>query len=144
MLRIRLQRTGRKHEPTFRLVLTESTNSTKSGKFSDILGSYDPRSKKVQFNAEKIKAWIEKGARVTDTVHNLLINQNIISGKKINVLPKKTPPVVEKKEETKAETKPAETETSVSEPVSEEAPALEEETPVEVASEEVKEEWKVE
>ena len=138
MLRIRLQRTGRKHEPTFRLVLTESTNSTKSGKFLDVLGSYDPRGKKVQFNGEKIKEWIGKGARVTDTVHNLLINQNIISGKKINVLPKKTPPVVEKKEEAKAETKPAEIETSVSDTVSEETPTSEEETPREVATEEGK------
>jgi small subunit ribosomal protein S16 len=64
MLRIRLQRTGRKHEPTFRLVLTESTNSTKSGKFLDILGSYDPRTDKPQFNAEKIKEWMKKGATV--------------------------------------------------------------------------------
>ncbi len=132
MLRIRLQRTGRKHEPTFRLVLTESTNSTKSGKFLDVLGSYDPRSKKGQFNAEKIKEWIGKGARVTDTVHNLLINQNIISGKKINVLPKKTPPVVEKKEEPKAETKPAETDTPVP------GSASEETTPVEEFKEEAK------
>lgn len=104
----------------------------------DVLGSYDPRDKKVQFNGEKIKEWIGKGARVTDTVHNLLINQNIISGKKINVLPKKTPPPVEKKEETKADSKPAEMESSVSEPVSEEIPTLEEETPREVAVEEAK------
>lgn len=139
MLRIRLQRTGRKHEPTFRLVLTESTNSTKSGRFLDILGSYDPRGKKVQFNAEKIKEWVGKGARVTDTVHNLLINQNIISGKKINVLPKKTPPVVEKKEEPKTEDKPAEKEAPVSEPVSGDSPSPEE-TPVEVVAEEQKSE----
>jgi small subunit ribosomal protein S16 len=96
MLMIRLQRVGRTHEPTFRLVLTESTNSTKSGRFLDILGSYDPRSNKSEFNADKIKTWMGKGAKVSDTVHNLLISQKIISGKKINVLPRKSPP---KKEE---------------------------------------------
>ena len=103
------------------------------------MGSYDPRGKKVQFNAEKIKEWVGKGARVTDTVHNLLINQNIISGKKINVLPKKTPPVVEKKEEPKTEDKPAEKEAPVSEPVSGDSPSPEE-TPAEVVAEEQKSE----
>ncbi len=92
MLRIRLQRVGRKHEPTFRLVLTESTNSTKSGRFLEILGSFDARSEKPQFDTEKIKMWIGRGARVTDTVHNMLLREKVISGKKINVLPKKSPP----------------------------------------------------
>lgn len=92
MLIIRLQRTGRKHEPTFRVVLTDSKNSTKSGKFLEILGSYDPRDKNTtKFDGEKIKEWIEKGAQVSDTMRNLLIDQKIIEGKKVNVLPKKSP-----------------------------------------------------
>lgn len=123
MLRIRLQRVGRKHEPTFRLVLTESTNSTKSGKFLEVLGSYDSRTDKPVFNAEKIKEWIGKGARVTDTVHNLLISQKIISGKKINVLPKKTVP---KKEEI---------ETKAEKPPEEKASEVLEETPAEIVAE---------
>lgn len=135
MLRIRLQRVGRKHEPTFRLVLTESTNSTKSGRFLEILGSYDPRTDKPQFNADKIKEWISKGARVTDTVHNLLINQKIISGKKINVLPRKSPPKEEIKEEVKVAASAPAAEV-VSEAVAEAAPVTE------VASEETKEEVK--
>ena len=99
MLRIRLQRVGRKHEPTFRVVLTESTNSTKSGRFLEVLGSHDSRNDKGQLNVERIKEWIGKGAKVTDTIHNLLVSKNIISGKKINVLPLKSPPVAEKSEE---------------------------------------------
>ncbi|MFZ2523132.1 MAG: 30S ribosomal protein S16 [Minisyncoccia bacterium] len=43
MLKIRLQRVGRKHEPVFRLVLTDSKNSTKSGKYLENLGNYDAR-----------------------------------------------------------------------------------------------------
>lgn len=94
---VRLQRVGRKHEPVFRLVLTDSKNSPKSGKFLDILGSYDARrGDKSEFNAEKIKNWIAKGAKVSDTVHNLLIDKKIITGKKINNLPKKLPIVSEK------------------------------------------------
>jgi small subunit ribosomal protein S16 len=107
MLRIRLQRVGRKHEPTFRVVLTDSQNSTKSGRFLEVLGSHDPRHKELtQLDADRIKYWMSKGARVTDTMHNMLISKKIIDGKKINVLPKKT---VAQKEEAapKAEATPA-------------------------------------
>ncbi len=120
---VRLQRVGRKHEPVFRLVLTDSKNSPKSGKFLDILGSYDARrGDKSEFNAEKIKNWMAKGAKVSDTVHNLLIDKKIITGKKINNLPKKLPIVSEKvAEEPKSapaeavaptSTEPTETETA--------------------------------
>jgi len=66
-----------------------------------VLGAYDPRQKdKTAIDAEKVKHWISKGAQVSDTVHNMLISKKIITGKKINVLPLKKPPV--KKEETPA------------------------------------------
>ena len=103
MLKIRLQRVGRKHEPVFRLVVTESQNSTKSGKALEIVGSHDPRRKdKTEVNVERVKYWMSKGAQPTDTVHNMFISMKIISGKKVNVLPKKTPI---KKEEVKEEVK---------------------------------------
>lgn len=92
MLKIRLQRTGRKHEPTFRVVLTDSKNGPKSGKFLEILGSYDARrNADTQLKKERIQHWIAQGAQVSDTVHNLLITHEVIAGKKINVLPLKTP-----------------------------------------------------
>ena len=89
---IRLQRVGRKHEPIFRLVLTDSKNGPRSGKYLEVLGSYDPRldNKIEQFKVEKIKHWISKGAQLSDTVHNFLITRKVITGKKINALPKKT------------------------------------------------------
>jgi small subunit ribosomal protein S16 len=90
MLKIRLQRVGRTHEPAYRLVLTDSKNSTKSGRYLESLGSYDARrGEKSEFKADKIKAWIGKGAQLSGTVHNLLISKKIIEGKKINVLPLK-------------------------------------------------------
>jgi small subunit ribosomal protein S16 len=96
MLMIRLQRTGRKHEPTFRLVLTDSKNGPKSGKFLEILGSHDPRHKDLtSIKGDRIKEWMSKGVQLSGTVHNLLIEKKIIDGKKINVLPKKTPIVKE-------------------------------------------------
>jgi len=105
MLMIRLQRVGRIHEPSFRVVLTDSKNGPKSGRFNEVLGSYDAREGKGNnsLNAEKIRYWISKGAQLSGTVHNMLVEQKIITGKKINVLPKKT---VAKKEEVAAEKAP--------------------------------------
>lgn len=99
MLKIRLQRVGRKHEPIFRLVLTDSKNSTKSGRYLEILGVYDARSKEgAVLKSDRISHFIKNGAQLSDTVHNMLIDKKIITAKKINKLPKKTAP---KKEEPK-------------------------------------------
>lgn len=89
MIKLRLQRIGRKHEPVFRLVATDSQNSTKSGKFNELLGSFDPRQGRgglVNLKVDRIKHWLAHGAQATATVHNLLIDKKVIVGKKINVL----------------------------------------------------------
>jgi small subunit ribosomal protein S16 len=91
MLKIRLQRTGRKHEPTFRIVVTESQNSTKSGKALEVLGSYDPRKKNEVIHEDRVKHWMSKGAKASDTIHNLLVTKKLVEGKKVNVLPRKSP-----------------------------------------------------
>jgi len=90
MLIIRLQRVGRVHEPTFRIVLTDSKFGPKSGKSVEVLGSYDARKGKGNnhVDGEKVKYWISKGAKVSETVNNFLIDQKVLTGKKINVLPK--------------------------------------------------------
>ena len=100
MLKIRLQRIGRINDPAFRAVLTDSKNSTKSGKFLEILGTYNPKMGEKKFDAEKVKYWISKGAKCSDTMHNFLVHGNIIEGKKVNVLPKKKPTI--KRKELKA------------------------------------------
>ena|SRR3989338_555631 len=100
MLKIRLQRIGRKNDPAFRVVLTDSKNSTKSGRFLEILGTYNPKEGNKSFNADKIKYWMGKGAKLSDTMHNFLVHDKVIIGKKVNVLPKKKPTV--KRKELKA------------------------------------------
>lgn len=88
MLKIRLQRVGRKHEPVFRLVLTESTNGPRSGKALEVLGSYDSRrGDKAEFQTEKIKEWMKQGVQLSPTVHNILVSKKVLEGKKVNVLP---------------------------------------------------------
>jgi small subunit ribosomal protein S16 len=89
MLKIRLQRIGKKNDPFFRVVLTDSKNSTKSGKFLEILGNYNTKAGKTDFKSDKIKYWISKGVKLSGTVNNFLVRQKIISGKKVNVSPKK-------------------------------------------------------
>ena len=96
MLKIRLQRIGRKNEPAFRLVLTESKNSTKSGKFLEILGTFNIKSEGFVFEKERVMYWIKNGAQITDTVHNMLVKAKVIEGKKKNVLSKKSPTVKRK------------------------------------------------
>ena len=106
---IRLQRTGRKHEPTFRVVLTDSKNGPKSGKYLKNLGWYDTRLKndaKKQLDTEAIKQWMTKGAKLSLTLHNFLVGQKIIEGKKLNALPKKSP--IKKEEVKPAEDKKVE------------------------------------
>jgi ribosomal protein S16 len=91
------------------VVLTDSKNGPKSGKYLKNLGWYDTRLKndaKKQLDTEAIKQWMTKGAKLSLTLHNFLVGQKIIEGKKLNALPKKSPikkeevkPVEEKKVE---------------------------------------------
>ena len=92
MLKIRLQRVGRINDPSYRLVVTEHARSTKTGKIIERVGSYNPKTKERILVADRIKYWISVGAQASGTVHNMLISEKIIEGKKINVLPQKSPP----------------------------------------------------
>jgi small subunit ribosomal protein S16 len=124
MLKIRLQRTGRTNNPSYRVVVTEHTNGPKSGRAKEVLGSYNPKTKERLLNDERIKYWLSVGAKATGTMHNMLISAGIITGKKVNVLPKKTVP---KKEEAAvaSEAAPASEAPAVEEPKADEAPAEE-------------------
>lgn len=91
MLKIRLQRIGRKNNSAFRVLLTDSKNSAKSGKFKEILGSYNLKTGEVLFKKDRVDYWIKNGAQVSDTIHNFLVHQKLVPGKKRNVLSKKSP-----------------------------------------------------
>ncbi len=109
MLMIRFQRIGRTNDPAFRIVLLEKSRAAKAGNITEQLGTYNPKSKALSIDAERVKEWIAKGAQPSDSMRNLLNNQSVLSGKKVNVLPKKTPI----KKEVKEETAPAQVETPV-------------------------------
>ena len=134
MLTIRLQRRGRKNDPSFRVLVLDSKQGPKTGKYLEMVGSYDARTNRVELSGERIKHWMSQGAQVSDTVHNLLISNGVIEGKKRNVLPKKT--VAKPVEAAPAATAPAEApaeesaqEEAPAEAAPEEAPAAPEEKP---------------
>jgi small subunit ribosomal protein S16 len=84
MLIIRFQRRGRTNDPAFRVVVTEKRSKPKSGEL-EILGSYHPKTKQTLLKNERILYWISKGAKVSPTVHNLLITKGVLQGKKIHL-----------------------------------------------------------
>ena len=88
---IRFQRIGRTNAPAFRIVVLEKERAAKAGNIVELLGTYNPRSKALTLDEVRVKDWIAKGAQPTDSIKNLLINKGVITGKKVNVLPKKTP-----------------------------------------------------
>lgn len=78
MLVIRLQRTGRKNLPSFRLVVAEKARSAK-GKFHEIVGHYLPAQEPpvVSVEKERISHWVKQGAQPSDTVARLLKRQGM-------------------------------------------------------------------
>jgi len=73
VLRIRLQRAGRKKQPVYRIVVAEHTNRVQ-GKYVDRIGHYNPLMKPVvlTIDTDKLFEWIKKGAQPTNTIARLL------------------------------------------------------------------------
>ena len=102
MLIIRFQRVGRRNDPSFRLIVTDSRRAAKTGAFLELLGSYNPKTKAVTLKKDRVLEWHKNGAQISDTVRNFLISNKVLESKKINVLPRKSPP----KKEVSAEAAP--------------------------------------
>ncbi|MFH1500933.1 MAG: 30S ribosomal protein S16 [archaeon] len=131
MLSIRFFRTGKKNQPSFKIVVTKKTNSSTRGRFVEQVGTYNPTTKDKTLNVERTKYWLGVGAKPSDTVYNLLISEKVIDGKKID-LHKKS------KKEAKKEEVPVVAKVPAVESVKEEHPVVEEkpvepEKPVEEA-----------
>lgn len=91
MLIIRLQRTGKRNAPDFRLVLAEK-ESPVNKKVVEILGSYNPRKKAFQVkNEDRLKYWISQRVEMSPTVHNLLVTKGFVNLPKVKAFntPKK-------------------------------------------------------
>lgn len=84
MLTIRLARIGKRNKAQFQIVLQEHTVAP-GGKHVEILGGYDPHSKKEVLKTERIKYWVSQGAQVSDTAHNLFVSKGVLAGEKRKV-----------------------------------------------------------
>ena len=72
-VKIRLTRRGSTKAPFYRIVVADA-RSPRDGKFIDRVGTYDPLKNPsgIELDAEKAKAWLDKGAQPTDQVRKLL------------------------------------------------------------------------
>jgi small subunit ribosomal protein S16 len=77
MLKLRLKRNGRKRQPSYRLVIMEST-SRRNGRPIDEVGYYNPITKELSINEDKIIKWLKYGVQPTETVVQLLKKSNLI------------------------------------------------------------------
>lgn len=98
MLVIRLQRIGKKHQPSYRLAVAEGRSKVAAPPTEDV-GSYDPFSKKATINGERVTHWIKMGAQPSPTVWNLLVREKLVSGA--------TRPIKMSKKKGSADAKPA-------------------------------------
>ncbi len=83
MLKIKLSRVGKKHQPEYRVVVMEHTRDP-WGPAKEILGYYNPRTSPstVDLKKDRIEYWLSVGAQATETVQNILIGEGILKGKK--------------------------------------------------------------
>lgn len=81
MLRIRLTRIGRKGQPKYRMVVAEHARPVKA-KFIEVLGQYDPTTKVIDVNKERISYWISVGAQPSQTAARLLKKDGMVEMEK--------------------------------------------------------------
>ena len=81
MLRIRMQRTGRKGRPFYRVVIADA-RVKRQGRYLENLGSYDPRGKdeeKLKVKPERLRHWVGLGAQVSEKLQVMLKKQGVFA-----------------------------------------------------------------
>ena len=79
---IRLKKFGTKKRPYYRIVVIDS-RAPRDGKIIEEVGYYHPieaEDKQIVFDAEKVRTWVDRGARVSDTVRGILNKKNFSLG----------------------------------------------------------------
>ena len=83
-VKIRLRRTGAKHQPSYRLVVADS-RSPRDGRFIETIGYYNPRRHDAEGNPELVidpdraLYWLDNGAQPTDTAQSLLRRTTLLA-----------------------------------------------------------------
>jgi small subunit ribosomal protein S16 len=99
---IRMKRMGRENSAFFRIVVADERKSAKGGPYIEELGYYNPTKNPpvIKIDAERVNAWVAKGAKYSDTVKSIM--RNIGAYKPVHATKKKKKA---KKEKAKKETK---------------------------------------
>ena len=81
MVKIRLKRMGTTKRPFYRLVVADS-RSPRDGRFIEALGYYDPlpQPASIKIDADRVREWLRRGARPSDSARDLLVAQGILAG----------------------------------------------------------------
>ena len=76
MLKIRLQRIGKKHQAHYKVVVLEHARKPQ-GQYMEQLGTYDPRAKKLVVDVPRVEALMAQGAQTSPTLNNLMVNHKL-------------------------------------------------------------------
>ncbi len=79
MVKIRLRRMGKKKQPSYRVVVTDS-RAPRDGRFIEVIGFYNPRTDPptVQIKEDRALYWLSQGAQPSDAVARLLRNKGTL------------------------------------------------------------------
>lgn len=90
MVKLRLKRIGRKHEPHYRVIATDS-RFPRDGRFIEELGWFNPKAKAISYklNIEAIKKWLSNGAQPTYAVKSILIKEGVMERDKFDPVTRK-------------------------------------------------------
>lgn len=92
MIKIKLQRKGKKGEAHYRVVIAQSTKARNSN-FIDDLGYYNHTEKPYKFEVDmdRLKDWLKKGAKPTETVAQILVKEGVLKNWRETKQSKKSP-----------------------------------------------------
>ncbi len=126
MLAIRLQRLGRKGHPVYRVAVQEAQRHPSSGRVVAYVGTFDPHTKAVTLNSEKVGFYLKNGAQPTPRVVRLLETEKIelpswVKASRTDKAAAIRKPEKLRKNQPKEADKPAETEEAPAEQPAEEA-----------------------
>jgi len=71
LVKIRLKRMGRKKVPIYKIVVSDE-RAKRDGRAIDIIGTYNPKSKEIKVDRQKVDEWLKKGAQPTERVSAIL------------------------------------------------------------------------
>ncbi len=71
MLRIRLRRTGKRHQPSYRVVIVEHTAPVQ-GSYLESVGHFNPRASQLTINQDRVVFWLDRGAQPSERIAKLL------------------------------------------------------------------------